>query len=211
MIAGMKILIADDHPLFRDAFKGILHQLLENAEIKEMATFGELMSINSLQQFDFDMVFVDLAMPKGNPYESIAHLNRLNPKIPIIVVSGEESQEVVKNAIASGAIGFLPKSLDTDSLISNLKHVLSGAMAMVSPASVQDTDSRTLMSGLTARQTEVLELMCEGNTNKMIARALDLTEGTVKLHVRAILKTLGASNRTQAVAITKLHSNDVME
>jgi len=208
MIATMKILIADDHPLFRDAFKGILHQLLEDAEIKEMATFSELMSLTSSQQFNFDMVFIDLAMPRGNPYETIAHLHKLNSKIPIIVVSGEESQEVVKNAIASGAIGFLPKSLDTDSLISNLKHVLSGAMAMVSPASIQGTDKQTLMSGLTARQTDVLNLMCEGNTNKMIARYLDLTEGTVKLHVRAILKTLGATNRTQAVAIAQLHSNE---
>ncbi len=209
MIAGMNILIADDHPLFRDAFKGILHQLLENADIKEMATFAELMSLKSSQQFNFDMVFIDLAMPKGNPYETIAHLNKLNPKTPIIVVSGEESQEVVKNAIASGAIGFLPKSLDTDSLISNLKHVLSGAMAMVSPAAVQETDSQTLIDGLTARQTDVLKLMCEGQTNKMIARVLDLTEGTVKLHVRAILKTLGASNRTQAVAITNLHKDEL--
>jgi len=199
----MKILIADDHPLFRDAFKGILLQLHEGADIKEMATFNELMLLNSPQQFNFDMVFIDLAMPKGNPYETIAHLHKLNSKIPIIVVSGEESREVVKNAIASGAIGFLPKSLDTDSLISNLKHVLSGAMAMVSPASVQETDSQTLINDLTARQTDVLKLMCEGQTNKMIARVLDLTEGTVKLHVRAVLKTLGASNRTQAVAIAK--------
>jgi DNA-binding NarL/FixJ family response regulator len=204
----MKILIADDHPLFRDAFRGILLQILGDAEITEKTTFSELMSITIPEQFQFDMVFIDLAMPHGNPYETIDHLHNLNTEIPIIVVSGEESQEVVKNAIASGAVGFLPKSLDTDSLISNLKHVLSGAMAMVSPASVQKTDSQTLMSKLTERQTEVLNLMCDGNTNKMIARVLDLTEGTVKLHVRAILKTLGASNRTQAVAIAKLHSNN---
>ncbi len=207
----MKILIADDHPLFRDAFKGILLQIHENADIKEKTNFSELMTINSHEQFNFDMVFIDLAMPKGNPFETIAHLHKLNPKTPIIVVSGEESQEVVKNAIASGAIGFLPKSLDTDSLISNLKHVLSGAMAMVSPASVQDRDTKTTLSGLTARQIDVLKLMCEGDTNKMIARSLDLTEGTVKLHVRAILKTLGASNRTQAVAIANLHSNEIAE
>jgi len=203
----MKILVADDHPLFRDAFKGILLKLHADAEIEEKASFEELMRL-SAHQFNYDMVFIDLAMPKGNPYETIAHLNKLNSKVPIIVVSGEESQEVVKNAIANGAIGFLPKSLDTDSLISNLKHVLSGAMAMVSPAAVQDIDKKTLMDGLTARQTEVLELMCEGNTNKMIARTLGLTEGTVKLHVRAILKTLGAINRTQAVAIAQLHSTD---
>lgn len=199
----MKILIADDHPLFRDAFKGILRQLHVDAEIREMSTFSELMALNSSQQFNFDMVFIDLAMPKGSPYETITHLYQLNPDVPIIVVSGEESQEVVRKAIASGAIGFLPKSLDTDSLISNLKHVLSGAMTMVSPAVVQDNENRSLIDKLTARQTDVLKLMCEGQTNKMIANALELTEGTVKLHVRAILKTLGANNRTQAVAIAK--------
>lgn len=203
MIVGMKILIADDHPLFRDAFKGILLQLYADADITEKASFDELMSLKSSQQFNYDMAFIDLAMPKGSPYETIAHLNKLNSKTPIVVVSGEESQDVVRNAIASGAIGFLPKSLDTDILISNLKHILSGAMTIVSPGIKQESNMQSSLSRLTARQTEVLELMCEGDTNKMIARLLDLTEGTVKLHVRAILQTLGASNRTQAVSIAK--------
>jgi DNA-binding NarL/FixJ family response regulator len=199
----MKILIADDHPLFRDAFKGMLLQLHSDAEIIEMSTFDELMLLNTSQQFNFDMVFMDLAMPKGSPYETISYLNKINPNTPIVVISGEESQEVIKNSIASGAIGFLPKSLDTDSLISNLKHILSGAMAIVTPAVSQNTSNDASIEGLTARQTEVLNLMCDGDTNKVIAKLLDLSEGTVKLHVRAILKTLGASNRTQAVAIAK--------
>lgn len=203
MIRTMKILIADDHPLFRDAFKGILLQLHADAEIKEIDAFDELMSFKSSQEFIFDMVFIDLAMPKGEPFETIAYLNKLNSKTPIVVVSGEESPEVVKHAIASGAIGFLPKSLDTEILISNLKHILSGAMTIVAPGLAQDTNAQSSKAGLTARQTDVLELMCEGNTNKMIAKSLNLTEGTVKLHVRAILRTLGASNRTQAVSIAK--------
>lgn len=203
----MKILIADDHPLFRDAFKGILLQLQNDADITEMKAFDELMSITDIKNYDFDMVFIDLAMPKGNAFETISHLNNLNPNVAIIVVSGEESKDVVKNAINSGASGFLPKSLDTDSLISNVKHVLSGAMAMVSPLPGDKTDissnQETKKQTLTARQKEVLKLMCQGNTNKMIARSLDLTEGTVKLHVRAILQALGASNRTQAVSYAK--------
>jgi DNA-binding NarL/FixJ family response regulator len=203
MIVPMRILIADDHPLFRDAFKGILLQLHADAEIIEMDAFDELMQIKLSHQFNFDMVFIDLSMPNGNPYETISYLNRVNPKTPIIVVSGEESPEVVKNAISSGAIGFLPKSLDTDSLISNVKHILSGAMTIVSPGLLQDTNTQSSREGLTNRQSEVLDLMCEGNTNKMIARVLELSEGTVKLHVRAILRALGASNRTQAVAIAK--------
>jgi DNA-binding NarL/FixJ family response regulator len=203
MIAAMRILIADDHPLFRDAFKGILLQLQPDAEIIEMDAFDELMQIDSSLKFNFDMVFIDLAMPNGNPYDTISYLNRVNPKTPIIVVSGEESPEVVKNSVSSGAIGFLPKSLDSDSLISNLKHILSGAMTIVSPVQMPDTNTQSSREGLTNRQSEVLDLMCEGNTNKMIARELDLSEGTVKLHVRAILRALGASNRTQAVAIAK--------
>jgi len=203
MIEAMRILIADDHPLFRDAFRGILLQLYPNAEIEEMATFEELMSIESSQQFSFDMVFIDLDMPKGNPNDTISYLNKLNSDTPIVIVSGEESKLVVKNAIISGAIGFLPKSLDTESLISNLKHVLSGVMAIVPPGGIAAGTNSQSSSELTARQTEVLELMCDGDTNKMIAKLLDLSEGTVKLHVRAILKALGASNRTQAVAIVR--------
>jgi DNA-binding NarL/FixJ family response regulator len=200
----MKILIADDHPLFRDAFKGILLQLCADADITEKVSFAELMLFKSAEQFAYDMAFIDLAMPKGNAYETISYLSKLNPNTPIVVVSGEESPDVVQKAIANGAAGFLPKSLDTDGLISNLKHLLSGAMTIVSPVIKHDGSiNQSPVNRLTARQTEVLELMCEGNTNKMIARQLNLTEGTVKLHVRAILQTLGASNRTQAVSIAK--------
>lgn len=199
----MKILIADDHPLFRDAFKGILLQLQQDVVITEKISFYELMQLDAVDEFEFDFAFIDLAMPGGNPYETISHLNKLNSNTPIVVVSGEESQDVIKNAIASGAIGFLPKSLDTDNLISNLKHILSGAMPIVTPVVDHNPDSQTSKTSITARQAEVLELMCEGNTNKMIARVLDLTEGTVKLHVRAILQAFGATNRTQAVSIFK--------
>ncbi len=197
----MKILIADDHPLFRDAFKGILLQLQEDVVITEKTSFYELMQLDAVHEFEFDIAFIDLAMPGGSPYETITHLNKLNSNTPIVVVSGEESQNVIKNAIASGARGFLPKSLDTDNLISNLKHILSGAMPIVSPVINSDPGSQPSNNGLTARQAEVLELMCEGNTNKMIARVLGLTEGTVKLHVRAVLQAFGATNRTQAVSI----------
>jgi DNA-binding NarL/FixJ family response regulator len=199
----MKILIADDHPLFRDAFKGILLQLYTDADITEKASFAELISLKSAEQFAYDMAFIDLAMPKGNAFETISYLSKLNSNTPIVVVSGEESPDVVQKAIVSGATGFLPKSLDTDGLIGNLKHILSGAMTIVSPVIKYDSNNQSSMDRLTVRQTEVLELMCEGNTNKMIARLLNLTEGTVKLHVRAILQTLGASNRTQAVSICK--------
>lgn len=204
----MKLLIADDHPLFRDAFKGILLQLYADADITEKASFDELLAFKSPEQFTYDMAFIDLSMPKGNPYETISYLNKLNSNTPIIVVSGEESQDVVRDAIACGAIGFLPKSLDTDSLISNLKHILSGAMPIVTPVVKQGSNAQPLADNLTTRQKEVLDLMCEGKTNKMIANLLDLTEGTVKLHVRAVLQALGASNRTQAVAIIKKSTED---
>jgi DNA-binding NarL/FixJ family response regulator len=199
----MRILIADDHPLFRDAFKGILLQLHSDAAITEKASFEELMLLKTPQQFSFDIVFIDLAMPRGNPFETISHLNKLNPKTPIVVVSGEESQEVVKKAIDNGAIGFLPKSLDTDGLINNLKYVLSGSMSILSPDVIMDKNNKSVKDRLTKRQTEVIKLMSDGNTNKMIANTLGLTEGTVKLHVRAILQALGANNRTQAVSIAK--------
>lgn len=204
----MKILVADDHPLFRDAFKGILLQLNTHAEITEMASFDELMKLNSEEQFSFDMAFIDLSMPKGEPYETIAYLTQLNPDTPIVVVSGEEAKGVVRDSINSGAIGFLPKSLDTESLISNLKHILSGAMSIISPVIEKNEANQTSSNRLTERQQEVFDLMCEGKTNKMIARVLDLTEGTVKLHVRAVLQALGASNRTQAVSMAKNIANE---
>ena len=202
----MNILIADDHPLFRDAFKGILLNLYSDAVIYELDSFDKLMKLNSPDEFNFDMAFIDLSMPNGDPYQTIKHLTKLNPSTPIVVISGEESQGVIRKTIASGAIGFLPKSLDTDLLISNLRHILSGKMSVVSPGQQQD-ELHTIDNGLTPRQEEVLQLMCAGKTNKEIARLLDLTEGTVKLHVRAILQSLGANNRTQAVSIAKANKD----
>ena len=199
----MKILIADDHPLFRDAFKGILLQIYKGAEISQKASFGELMALKSAEEYAYDMVFIDLAMPKGNPHTTISYLTALNPEVPIIIISGEESQEVIRKAVACGAIGFLPKSLNTEILISNLEHMLTGAASIISPILKPKARSETSLDKLTTRQREVLELLCDGNTNKMIANTLDLTEGTVKLHVRAILQTMGASNRTHAVAIAR--------
>lgn len=199
----MKILIADDHPLFRDAFKGILLQICTNAKISEVGSFDELMRFNTVEQFSFDIVFIDLMMPKGDLCTTINHLSQLNPNTPIIVVSGEEGSDNVRKAINSGASGFLPKSLDTEVLINNLRHILSSSVNIVTTTMKEDAATSSIFDRLTNRQTQVLELMCDGKTNKMIARDLGLSEGTVKLHVRAILQALGADNRTQAVSFFK--------
>ncbi len=201
----MNIIIADDHPLFRDALGQLIRQCAEPVSITEANSYTRLDQVLDESGNDTDLLFMDLNMPGGNAYDNIAAIHRRWPALPIIVITGSDSSEVVRMAITRGAIGFLPKSLDSHNLQSALTNILSGSMAVIPPITDKNAGhiQQSMQQKLTDRQMQVLDLLCDGDTNKMIARKLGLTEGTVKVHVRAILQSLGVSNRTQAVAIIR--------
>jgi len=204
----MNILIADDHPLFREALRQLIKQTARDAVITEASTYPKLDQLLNEAASSLDILLMDLDMPGGNAYDSIADIHQRFPTLPIIVITGSDSAEVTRMAISRGAVGFLPKSLDGHSLQSALENIFSGGMSVIPPA-INNGDPglpryhHPLCKKLTERQLQVLGLICAGDTNKMIARKLELTEGTVKLHVRAILQSLGVNNRTQAVAIAR--------
>ncbi|MBL1141014.1 MAG: response regulator transcription factor [Proteobacteria bacterium] len=204
----MNIVIADDHPLFRDALIILIKRLYPYVNILEAESFNALFDL--LRDIDLNLVclFLDLNMPGGNAYDHIFELRQRYKELPIIVITGSESEEDCRMAVNKGATRFLSKSLDSHNLEQVVMTTISGSAAFEKEKNNSQTETVPLHNNsvtgrLTKRQQEVFQLICQGDTNKMIANKLELTEGTVKLHVRAILQALGVSNRTQAVAMKK--------
>lgn len=208
----MKILIADDHELFRDGLRHVLEQLGDGLTVLEAADYHQALDVAE-SQTDIDIVLMDLAMP-GMPWgEGLQSLReRLSTNVPIIVLSASDDRRHVLQAVNLGAAGFIPKTSSSRVMLSALKLVMSGGVYLP-PALLEQTSASAAYadspgapfgvengaSFLTPRQREVLTLLGQGKSNKEIARVLQLAEGTVKLHVTAILKALNVNNRTRAV------------
>lgn len=212
-VDSMKIMIADDHELFRDGLRHVLEQLGENVSIVEASDYNQALQ-RAEEEHDISIVLMDLAMP-GMPWgEGLQALReRLPADVPIIVLSASDDRRHVLQAVNLGAAGFIPKTSSSRVMLSALKLVLSGGVYLP-PALLEqgsgagggfaDTPGapfgmENAASFLTPRQREVLALLGQGKSNKEIARVLHLAEGTVKLHVTAILKALNVNNRTRAV------------
>lgn len=203
----MRILLADDHALFREGMKHILSELDEIKEIVEADSYTQAIQVIDAGPA-FDLALVDLAMPGLDNFSGLEAVCEKIGEAPVVVVSAMEGGSEIRQAMDCGASGYIPKTLDSNVVVSALKLVFSGGVYL--PPNVlngDDSDSRPRGRGrsgggkarLTPRQHDVLDLMAKGFSNKEIARKLDLAEGTVKLHVTALLKALEANNRTQAV------------
>lgn len=218
----MKILIVDDHPLIREALRHVLTALDAKFDLIEAENGAAALAAVDGNP-DLDLVLLDLALPDVDGFDALAQLRERHPGVPIVVLSASDQFDTVTRAIDAGAMGFIPKTSSNQLLLDALRQVLSGRVYL--PADVlhrhQGTPEQTLQLaaaarrngealeprdiGLTARQAEVLALLVEGQPNKLICRGLELAEGTVKIHVTAILKALNVANRTQAViAVGKL-------
>jgi DNA-binding NarL/FixJ family response regulator len=204
----MKILIADDHELFRDGLRHVLDQLGGPLTIVEASDFNQALAAVE-READIDIVLLDLAMPGMAWNEGLQRLKDMLPETtPIIVLSASDDRRHVLQAVNMGAAGFIPKTSSSRVMLSALKLVLSGGVYLP-PALLEQGGhgldgggpmaSENSVSFLTPRQREVLTLLGQGKSNKEIARVLQLAEGTVKLHVTAILKALNVNNRTRAV------------
>ncbi len=191
----MDVLIADDHPLYRDALGLLVKQLDEIVTTHSVTCYDQV--IEHLQQNHIpDLILVDLHMPGMDVWQGMKMLRELCPETPVIVISSSESEEDSQKAIDHGVLGFIPKSLDGNSILNALKLILDNGV-IITPFSNRSSIQPT--ATLTHRQHEVLSQLAKGESNKAIARALGLSEGTVKLHVRAVFNALNVKNRTQAV------------
>jgi DNA-binding NarL/FixJ family response regulator len=213
----LKILICDDHQLYRNGLALLVEQLDDVIEVKEAGSFPETMNAIAAHG-PFDLILADLKMPLMGESLGVAAVKREAGNAPVVVVSALETQKHVNDSAAAGANGFLPKSASAAVMLGALKQVLEGGsyfpanlmegVTQIGTAAAarraDDGQSETIrarLKELTHRQTDVLALVGEGRSNKDIAQALGISEGTVKVHVGAILKALGTSNRTQAALI----------
>ena len=212
----MKVLVVDDHPLICEALRQVLRALDKDIELVEAGEAQAALAVANAND-RLDLILLDLALPGADGFEVLRELRERHPSFPVVVLSASEQAESVMRALDAGAMGFIPKTASNDVLLGALRLVLSGgvylpaeilrhspAPALVSkPKTASEVSYRNL--GLTERQAQVLGLLIQGKPNKIICRELNLAEGTVKIHITAILKALGVSNRTQAViAVGKL-------
>ncbi len=203
--AAVKILVADDHALFRDGLRYVLARLGDDVEILEAKNCAEALALVGSRS-DLDLVMLDLAMPGMDGLAGLRALRARSPAVPVVILSASEEPADMRQALDRGAMGFIPKSSTSSVMLSALRLVLSGGVYLP-PAFLERHQSGTTpiaassveALGLTPRQHDVLRLLGQGQSNKEIARVLGLAEGTVKLHISAILRALGVHNRTGAV------------
>jgi DNA-binding NarL/FixJ family response regulator len=213
----LKVLVVDDHPLIREALRQVLRALNKDIDLLEAGSAPEALAAADRNE-GIDFILLDLALPGADGFEVLRELRERHPSFPVVVLSASDHAEVVMRALDAGAMGFIPKTASNEVLLGALRLVLSGGVYL--PAEVlRHTPAPALVSrpattaagigyrdlGLTERQAQVLALVVQGKPNKIICRELNVAEGTVKIHVTAILKALGVTNRTQAViAVGKL-------
>jgi len=208
----MKVLVVDDHALIREALRGVLKELKDDAAIIEASSAQQAMRLVG-EHPDLGLILLDLNLPDRNGFDVLAELRERYPGISAVVLSALNDRDTVTKALDLGALGFIPKSSTRELMLSALRLILSGGIyippdilarreASQAPTNKSGTEPRPSSPrdlGLTDRQVDVLALMMQGKSNKAICRALDLAEPTVKNHVTAILKALKVSNRTEAV------------
>lgn len=201
----MKILVVDDHPLIQEALRHVLAALDPALEFVEAQDASEAHAALSREP-DTDLILLDLALPGCDGFALLAELRREWPGMPVLVISATHDRETVEHALDLGAMGFIPKTANTRILLEALQLVLAGGIYVPTESAhvagsvrARTTITRPEQLGLTLRQADVLKLLVQGKPNKLICRDLKLSEGTVKVHVSAILRALNVRNRTQVV------------
>jgi DNA-binding NarL/FixJ family response regulator len=197
-----RLLIADDHPLFRGALREAVNGLFDRAEVAEAGSFEEITGILE-RDGDVDLILLDLRMPGVRGFSGLMYLRAQYPQLPVVVVSANDEPEVIRRCIEFGASGFIPKTLGIEAMRQAVARVLEGGVwtppdvDLRSGADAGATIAR--LSTLTPQQVRVLMMLSGGLLNKQIAHELGVSEATVKAHVSAILQKLGVESRTQAV------------
>jgi len=205
-VSSQKIVIADDHPLFRNALNQIIEQHRHQSNIIEACDIASLQQLCQ-QQANIQLVMLDLHIPGAKGFSGLIYMVNNYPQIPVLMISANDSDEIIAKAIRHGAAGFISKSAEPSEIASAIDAIFQGDIYLPPQCNVDldsldendENDISNLMSQLTPQQFKVATMLAEGLLNKQIAYELNVTEATIKAHVTEIFRKLGVSSRTQAV------------
>lgn len=207
----MRILIADDHALFVEGISLLLKRLEDKVDIKTSLNVEQTIELLESQEI-FDLILIDLNMPGMNGLSILQRMQAKEVLLPLVVISSEENAHTIHSVLKAGALGFIPKSHNSQQMLDALHFILNGNIYVPDniqkqinmaetqrPPEAAANNEALLNAGISARQYDVLKLLAEGYSNKQIALTLFLTEHTVKSHLKALFKSLNAANRTDCV------------
>lgn len=202
--ANTRLVIADDHPLFRNALRQAVASVVSSAVVDEAGSFEELTALLE-KDAEVDLILLDLSMPGISGFSGLIYLRAQYPAVPVVIVSASDDAATIRRSLDFGASGFIPKRFGVDTLRDAIMKVMEGEIwvppdsDLNAAADPDMTKLRDRLVTLTPQQVRVLMMLSEGLLNKQIAYELGVSEATIKAHVSAILQKLGVESRTQAV------------
>jgi len=202
--ANTRLVIADDHPLFRNALRQAVASVVNSAVIDEAGSFEDLTTLLE-KDAEVDLILLDLTMPGISGFSGLIYLRAQYPAVPVVIVSASDDAATIRRSLDFGASGFIPKRFGVDTLRDAILKVMEGEIwvppdtDLNAAADPDMTKLRDRLVTLTPQQVRVLMMLSEGLLNKQIAYELGVSEATIKAHVSAILQKLGVESRTQAV------------
>ncbi|WMD20637.1 response regulator transcription factor [Achromobacter seleniivolatilans] len=200
------ILIADGHPLFRDALRGLIGRLFPRATVHEAGQISVLYDL-AVARRDASLLLLDLELPGSSGFGPLVQVRSQHPHLPVVVLSAHDDPLLMRRAVAHGVMGFIPKSVDVETLCGALRQAVAGKFWLPQESdaygsvSLEDELLASSVRELTPQQFRVLQMVGGGLLNKQIAHELKVSEATIKTHMTAVMRKLCVSNRTQAVLI----------
>ena len=198
----MKLILADDHVLVRDALSLLLTHGDAEFMILQAGNFPDAIELLK-NNADTDLILLDVYMPGMKDMSVVRHLKESHPQVPVVLMSGRVSQKIVTRAFDLGADGFIPKTLNGEALISVLRMVKSGVRYVPEVVLERSDSCDSVQYNMSKREFEVLGQLFSGFSNKVIAQNMQVEVSTVKLHLRSLFKKLGVKNRTEAVIVAR--------
>lgn len=198
-----RIVIADDHPLFREALVSAVRKARPDAGVVECSSFAEADA--ALAKEPVDLLLLDLKLSDVEGMTGLNLVRANHPAVPVVVVSASEEPHTVRRSLAVGASGFIPKSASLDTMVEAITQILDGETWApdVGEAEGEEADLQSRIASLTPSQLRILEGLKAGRLNKQIAYDLGVTEATIKAHLTSVFRKLGVQNRTQAVILSQ--------
>jgi len=214
----LKVVLIDDHMLFREG----LISLLQRRNIEVLAAVGDgHEGIKRVKELQPDIVLLDKRMPIIDGISVLKHLKDNNLGKHVVMLTSSSNEQDLLDALKAGASGYLLKDMEPDELVSALREINAGKTVVAPPLTavlirfvrgdMSVSQTQGPFSELTPRESEILELMAEGQGNKLIARNLGISDGTVKLHVKAVLRKLHVHSRVEAAVMYIEHNHRVAD